>query len=210
MSDTVRLNVVLQLPPEIVEYALSLSKNLSKRSECYFVLGSSGPYPHITLYMGVYPERSVSAVLDVVRATAVESAPVACAAIGVDSLWGFVGIKLLLTAELRALHTRLLQCLNPLRKGNIFPKYLEPEYQCRFISARRESVQKYGYPCALECFSPHISLTRFKDETLAAEVSRNLKCELKPFTVNALAVYEMGEHGTCTKLVQKFPFGIGG
>ena len=205
--DIVRLNVVLQPPPEVVRYAIKLSKELATRGEPYFVLDGATLHPHVTLYQGVYPTHNISSVPNAVRQVAGMFKPLMCTAEKIDCLWGFITVKFPLAPELKQLHEQLVQRLNPMREGHIFAKYLEPEYQTRFNPAQRESVRQYGYPGALHLFNPHLSLIRFKDETLAAEVSRNLKCELKPFTVSELAVYEMGEHGTCTKLVEKFKLG---
>lgn len=205
--ETIRLNVVLEPPPEVAQEAIRLSKELATQGEPYFVSDGKNFYPHVTLYMGVYPTHHVQAVLDTVRSIASMYKPLVCADAKFHALWGFITLAFSLGPELKQVHEQLVQQLNPLREGHIFAKYLELEYQKRFSPAQYESVQWYGYPGALECFSPHLSLIRFKDETRAEEISRTLQCDITSFTVNELTVYEMGEHGTCTKLVEKFNLG---
>lgn len=73
-----------------------------------------------------------------------------------------------------------------------------------FTPEQKENIKKYGYPDAMSLYFPHLTIIRLKDELLAKKISKDINWNISEFIVNKLAIYEMGEHGTCRKLVKEF------
>lgn len=58
----------------------------------------------------------------------------------------------------------------------------------------------------MNLYRPRLTITRLKDESIVEKIAKNLKWEIPQFIVEKLAVYKMGEHGTCRELVREFSY----
>ena len=69
----------------------------------------------------------------------------------------------------------------------------------------KENISKYGYRNVGDQFEAHLTLTNFDKEDLDKEkVNKVLKSENLSFKANTLGVCEVGESGTCKKVLKKF------
>ena len=57
---------------------------------------------------------------------------------------------------------------------------------------------------SMNLYFPHLTIIRLKDEPLAKTISEGIIWDIPEFTVEKIAIYKMGEHGTCRELVKEF------
>jgi hypothetical protein len=111
-----------------------------------------------------------------------------------------------LNPEIKRFHEEVVTKLSPLREGHLMKKY-QPgaDYHLKFSFKQQENIEKYGYHRAMSLYHPHLTIIRLQNELSAEMVANQLTWEIPDFVVEKLAVYAMGEHGTCRKLIQEFP-----
>ncbi len=69
MENFIRIATVFELPPDVLETAVDLSKKIVGNRSVFFTLDSKALYPlsvhpHITIYAPEYPEHNVEQVLE--------------------------------------------------------------------------------------------------------------------------------------------------
>lgn len=199
-----RLNITFKLPESVAEKAISLSRKISKNNETIFVLDGIQFHPHITIYSPEYPEKNLDKVLEKVAEIASNTEKVNLVSKGISSDQGFISVEFNYTPELKEIHEESVLKLNSLREGHIREKYTADNYKMRFTLKQQESIKKYGYPDSMSLYFPHLTVIRLKDELLAKNISEQIRWDIPEFTADKIAVYKMGEHGTCRELVKKF------
>ena len=200
----VRLNITFKLPENIAEKAIGLSREISKNNEAFFVLDNVQFHPHITIYSPEYPEKNLGKALEKVAEIASNTEKVNLTLKGIISGQGFIGVKFNYTQEIKKIHERIVLELNSLREGYIREKYTVDDYKMNFTQEQQENIKKYGYPDSMGLYLPHLTIIRLKDEQLAKAVLEEIRWDILEFTIEKVAIYEMGEHGTCRELVKKF------
>ena len=200
----VRLNTAFKLPEDIAEKAISLSSETSKNNEAFFVLDGIQFHPHITIYSPEYPEKNLDKVLEKVAEIASKTEKVKLTLKGISSYQGSISIKFDYTKEIKKIHEGIISELNSLREGHIREKYTADDYKMKFTKEQQENIKKYGYPYSMGLYFPHLTIIRLKDEQLAKAVLEEIRWDILEFTIEKVAIYEMGEHGTCRELVKKF------
>ena len=203
MSSFLRLNIAFQPPKNIIEKAVGLSREINKDNEAFFVLDGIQFHPHITIYSPEYPEKNLDKVLEKIAGIARKTEKVNLILKGISSGQGFISVKFDYTPELKEIHEEIVLELNPLRGGHIREKYTADDYKMRLTSEQQENIKEYGYPDSMNLYSPHLTIIRLKDELLAKTISREMKWDISEFTVDKIAIYKMGEHGTCKRLVKE-------
>jgi hypothetical protein len=98
-----------------------------------------------------------------------------------------------LADHLYALHETFLADLAPLRSGNVQTSWPMTGPQKRMWDA-------YGYPLALECFNPHVTLGIVRDGT---SLSGNVR---QRWQAAALAIAGIDHLGRVIGIVEKYPF----
>jgi 2'-5' RNA ligase len=201
-----RVNTAFKPPEEVVKRAISLSRKIEKNNKAVFVLDGLQYHPHITIYSPEYPAANLNEILKVVQNVAGSTAKILFVFKEIKSVQGFIVVYFELNPEIKRLHEGVVTELNPLREGHLMKKY-QPgaDYQLKFSSKQQESIEKYGYHRAMSLYHPHLTIIRLEDESSAKMVARHLTWAAPQFTVEKLAVYAMGEHGTCRELIQEFP-----
>ncbi|MBI4600199.1 2'-5' RNA ligase family protein [Candidatus Uhrbacteria bacterium] len=201
-QEFIRLNVVFVVPENIVDTAIALSNKLGGRDDAYFTLGKNQCQPHITLYAPEYPESARNEVLKVVDGVTAHWSTIQCRIVGANSGQGYIGLEVEKTPEIQQLHEECVFRLNPLREGRLREKYAQ-DYRMQFSDEKIKNIETYGYPNAMSLYHPHLTVIRLKDEQRAPDVAQTIQWTYA-FNVTALAVYEMGDHGTCQKLIKEF------
>lgn len=202
-QDYVRLNAILVIPEEIETAAIDLSKKLGDENEALFILGREQCQPHITVYSPEYPKSAQEEVVAVVKRVATPMEPIRLHVVGASSGQGYIGLQVSLTPEIKQLHENLVAQLNPLRGGRVRGTYA-PDYHLKFSDEQIKNIEAYGYHNAMSLYHPHLTLIRLQNEQRAKEIAQTLEWPHQDVIVKAIAVYEMGEHGTCQKLVREF------
>jgi len=200
----IRLNTVLKLPDKVVEEAIALSREIAKDNKAVFVLDGIRFHPHITVYSPEYPEKNLDNVLENVEEITKNTEKVKLIFERIDTKQGFIVVGFVFSSEIKRLHEKVVEMLNPLREGHLKGKYEAPDYRMKLSQEKKENITKYGHPGTMTLYSPHLSIIRLEDEFLAEKVTETIKWNTVEFVVDKLAVYTMGENGTCKKLVREF------
>ena len=199
-----RLNITFKLPENVAEKAIGLSREISKKNKAFFVLDGIQFYPHITIYSPEYPEKNLDEVLEKISeiVSNIEKVNLTLKEIGGGQ--GFISIKFDYTPELKKIHEEIVLKLNPLRDSHTMEKYTADDYKMKLTTEKQENIRKYGYPSSMSLYSVHLTIIRLEDELLAKTISEGIKWDIPEFTIDKIAVYKMGEHGTCRELVKDF------
>lgn len=200
----IRLNTVLKPPEKIEEKIIKLSQKIGQKEAAEFILDGRNFFPHFTLYSPEYPLSQVNEVIKKVESLASRLYPVEMKFIGLKSNQGFITLDFILTPPLKKMHETIVEILNPLRENHHKEKYDAPDYQMKLSEEQKNNIIKYGYADAMSLYQPHLSIIRLKDEKIAGEIIKNIVWPEKEFTIDTLAIYKMGEHGTCVELVAEF------
>ncbi len=188
-----------------------ISKKLSGVGDTEFVLDDRVYFPHITLYSPGYPEKNVRKVMAMARHMAQRFSEIELRPKVVSGTHGYVMMSFERTPQLGIFHEAALKVLNPLREGHLLPRYRDESYFEKLPEEAQRFILEYGHPRVLSAWAPHMTLARFKDENVAMNVINNVSIRLPKFMCDEVAVFSMGEHGTCVeplgvfKLSTSFP-----
>lgn len=196
-----RLNVVIKPNREVEEYAIKVSKKLAEKGNVLFVLDGIDYFPHLTMYSPDFPENSYGEMVRNLRGISAKYSVFKVKFTLFDSEDGYIGINIDNNELVKSLHADIVNTLNPLRKGILREKYQDPEYVEKLSENQQKNIATYGYPAVMDEFTPHLTLIRFDNGERAKEVAKTLVWEIKDLKVEELGIFEMGENGTCTKLV---------
>lgn len=201
----IRLNTAFKPPKYIAEKAIVLSREISKENGVFFVLDAIHFHPHITIYSPEYPKSNIDKILKIIEKITSNTAKLKFQFLKISGEQGFISVKFNYSPEIKSFHEEIVTKLNPLREGRIKGRRKEgSDYQMNFNPEQKENIKKYGYPDAMNLYSPHLTITRLKEESSVEQISKNLNWDISQFTVDEIGVYKMGEHGTCQELVKEF------
>ena len=189
------LNVVIQPPPAIRQAAIALSGELAMREKAHFVLDGKEFHPHVTLYKAHVPRSSVEKVLEQVVDLADHPA-LLCRFGGIESGRGYILVRLVRSGPLDMLHAQIISAVNPLRVPGARVRVTRD-----LTSAEEKNNALYGHPNVLDTFSPHMTIVRLHDVSAAAHIAEKLTWMVDSFLADTVAVYRMGDHGTCRVLI---------
>jgi 2'-5' RNA ligase len=202
---TIRVNIALKPSSEVEQQAINLSRQLSGRGESYFILDGTAFYPHITIYAPPYLESQLKEVLEVAQKISGNFSRPKCMFTTIKAHQGYLGIGIHLSEEIKRFHEETVLRLNPLRERELRSGYtLGLDYHLYFSKAQEKSLLMYGYPGVVDLYQPHLTIIRFKNSVLAEEMAGSIDWGIKEFAADTLAVFIMGEHGTCKKLIREF------
>lgn len=208
MHKYIRLNTILIPPADLKSQALELAAKIAKDRETVFSVDDKNYLPHLTLYSPEYPTKNRAKVYQSVAAAVVNTKPIELVFESFYQSWGYVGLGFKKTPEIEDIHKRILEALNPLREGHQREKYTKEVSEGNYPSGQIKYIEQYGYHNILDAYEPHLTIARFKDQTISEKIVDDLKRDLSVPTsfANKLAVSEMGSDGTCTKILKTFEF----
>lgn len=201
----IRINIAVKPNSEVCQQVIDLSRKISSENEVLFVSDGINFLPHITLYSPEYPEYNFEKVLETVEHISKDMRQFEAKFSLFSSHLGYVDIALDKTNEWMNLHNLVVNQLNPLRDNHLREKYKHPKELAKYSSEQQNYILQFGYAEVFNAFRPHLTLSRLKDERTAKEIVASLQFPLKSFTVDTVAAYAMGDHGTCTKVIKEFP-----
>lgn len=196
-----RLNIVFSVPQNVKEKAITLSREIGDNNKAFFVLEGVNFHPHITIYSPRFSESKIEEVVKIIKEIAERTHKTEMVLKEIGSRQGFVSLRFDNSPAIKKLHEEILFKLNPLRENE---KIDESDYHAFFGAEQQKSVEKYGYPHALDIYSPHMTIIRLEDASLAENLSKSIKWDIPGFIVDKLAIYKMGEHGTCREIIREF------
>jgi 2'-5' RNA ligase len=201
----IRLNTVFKPSTEVVEEAITLSEEIGKSNESFFILDNIQFHPHITIYSPEYPIQNLKEVLKTVEEIAKNQEKIEFTFKELGIVEDFIAIFFNVSPEVKSLHKKIVTRLNPLREGHLRDKYLpSSEHYSSFSQKQLENIQKYGYPNVMDLYHLHLTITCLKDKSLAEKIVNSLSWKINHLFIDKLAVYTMGHSGTCKELVKEF------
>lgn len=202
----IRLNSVFKPPKDVIEKAILLSREIGQANKPLFILDGIEFHPHVTIYSPEYPESNIDKVFKVVEEVSNNTERTKLNFKQISSGDGYISIGFENSPEIKNIHEGVVTKLNPLRGGHLMEKHQEnlDRYDEDFSPERLESIRKYGYPDAMDLYKPHLTIIRLKDKRLAEKIAKKLNREINQFIVDKIAVYTMGENGTCRELIKEF------
>lgn len=195
------LDVYLELPGDLLKQAFALNRRVVSSAGGAVDFGA-GRIPHITLYMGLFPEAERAAVVSELKTVAAETAPFPIVLREIEtSRDGYLFWKVVADEPLRHLHERVVTALNPLRCGAVREKFLED--QERFTKEECVYIMKYGFPWVLDRFRPHVTVGYL--ENGAAAAADALGCPEARGEAVRIALGSVGDHGVILEAGEAFP-----
>ncbi|MBP6889435.1 MAG: hypothetical protein KBC83_03695 [Candidatus Moranbacteria bacterium] len=191
-------NVAL-IPSEAVGIqAIEMSRMLVDQGGV-FTLNSTNAYPHVSLYHVPLDPTKEEEVIEMLREALshIQSAPLK--QIGYrSSERGFVSVGYEKDEYILELHRSMLQALAPLWVKEI----IETAKEEALSKEQQESLEQYGWKAAEDLFDPHLTFSRLVQPN--PEVVSELKPQNFSFVSDLVGLFELGEHGTCTRCLAIF------
>jgi hypothetical protein len=152
--------------------------------------------------MGLFPISNRNKIVDVFSNSMEIASP--CRLLFSDIRFtedGYVFFDLSRSEDVQKLHEKVIELLNPLRKGLVREKYLQNS------SAYNEKeslyINKFGFPWLFDLYAPHLTLGKISFEQFERE---KVLCEIKEiiksmpgwteFFPSAIAIGNVGNNGT--------------
>ena len=200
-----RINIVFKPPQKVIRRAITLSKEISKKSNYFFVLDGIKFHPHITIYSPEFPEYNLNKIIKTVKSLTNNFSKVDFKFKKISAYKGFISIHFNCSIIIKRIHKEIVEKLNPLREDYKRKKYDNClDYHMHFNSEQKKNIKKYGYPDSMNLYSPHLTIIRLKDELYSENLVKNINWDIPKFTVDKIAIYNMGDHGTCKELIREF------
>lgn len=201
---TTPCDLVLLPSSNLAAKAISTSRDLQSFGALFELDGVSGPFPHISLYMTQLNDEHMDEAKKRLADIAKQTSPLYlnCTRYSLndehytDAEYG----RLPAIVELQMV---VVNAINPIRDG------MREKDKARMLAATskvRESLEKYGYRSVGELYRPHMTFTRFQSyQPEALKVLPDRTAFDGEFV--SLGLFEMGDNGTCKRLIAEFQFG---
>ena len=205
--------IVLLPPQEIDKKSIETSQFLEKFGTD-FTLNTTDKISHLSLYMANFTPENLEKAMAALKsiAAAAPPLPLQATAYAHDFDQGMFEIGYEKTENLVALQQKIVESLNPLRLGL---RAKDPvghtlsEWIPQLSGEQRENYDAFGYDEIGGLFRPHITFTRFTRRDLEVDTSILPPPEEFSGTFATLALFEMGENGTCVREVAAWKLGAG-
>lgn len=204
MSKRVAVDIVLIPPKEILELAIKTNNKFPDTAAENYILGPKTCIPHITLLMGLAEKKKLGQVSQTLNGLAKKTPPLNLSISAVDiharpDGKKISGFRIEKTPKLQNLHETLLAQMHDLFSYDGVAKemfYSPPPLD----SVPNYWVQGFAKNKVRENYEPHI--------TLGFGLPEKMDYPIK-FTTSDLALYHLGNHCTCRKILMKTKLSIG-
>ncbi len=198
--DYKRYDIVIIPPLDIRKQTVALSQALAPLGT-FFVVDDVTLHPHISLYHVPLEEESltvVTATLEKILAP-VRPFPLTQETYYPDrGVW--VGVRYTADKPILDLHTAIVEAIKNHRIIEDDTRYAERWSEMN--PEERQNLKECGWAHAYTRYFPHITFTKLK--TPLASVLDHLPQQEFSFVVDHIGLYELGSHGTATRLVADF------
>lgn len=197
-----QLNIVIEPAAEIRAAAIALSQHLAGIQAAHFALDGTTYHPHATVYKATIPDDHRDTVTRLVTALA-ERQRFACPFQPPKAGRGYVFIPLLCIGLLRGLHEQTVRQINRYRCRDA---RIRESNGRQWSDTERRNNRQWGHPNVFNCYRPHLTVIRFREDAQADAALSHVAWESPTFGATALAIYRMGDHGTCRELLHRAEF----
>ncbi len=200
MSDYKRYDVVVIPPSDIARQTVALSRALTPLGT-FFTVDGTTLQPHISLYHVPLAESSLSTVVSTLGAVLRTTKPFPLEQETYypdQGVW--VGVRYVASKPILDLHTTIIDAIKEYRVIEDDTRYAErwPEMN----PEERKNLKVCGWAHAYTRYSPHITFTKLR-EPRAGILDHLLQQEFS-FVADHIGLYELGENGTCVRLIADF------
>lgn len=198
--DYKRYDIVIIPPPEIAEQTVVLSRALAPLGT-FFTVDDVTLHPHISLYHVPLKESAVASVTEVLGMIARSRAPFLLTQ-GTyypdQGVW--VGVRYVADKPILDLHTTIIDAVKAYRVIEDDIRYAERWSEMNVN--KKKNLKECGWAHAYTHYSPHITFTKLREPR--AGILDHLPQREFSFLVDHIGLYELGDHGTCIRLIADF------
>lgn len=200
LMDYKRYDIVIIPPPEIREQAITLSQALAPLGT-FFVLDDTTRYPHISLYHVPLQAAVLPDVIETLGRVARET-PSFILRQGTyypdQGVW--VGVRYVADKPILDLHATVIDATKGFRTIED-----DARYKARWAELspkQRKNIEECGWADAYTRYSPHLTFSKLRAPR--ADVLAHLPQREFSFRVGYIGLFELGENGTCVRLIAQF------
>ncbi|MBP9728061.1 MAG: hypothetical protein KBD27_01655 [Candidatus Moranbacteria bacterium] len=198
--DYKRYDIVIIPPPDIREQTVALSRALVPLGT-FFVVDDVTIHPHISLYHVPLTESNVTPVIEALGKIVQSTTPFL---LRQDTYYPdqgvWVGLRYMADKPVLDLHTTIIDAIKAYRVIED-----DARYKARWAELdpkERTNLAECGWAHAYTHYSPHITFTKLKEPR--ANILDHLPQQEFSFFVDHIGLYELGDHGTATRLIADF------
>lgn len=195
-------DIVILPTPDIAQKAIAASEQLQKFGTLFTLNEKIGPFPHISLYMTQISTDHLDEAAGLLEAIASHAQSLNLTSKKYVQAENYIDADYERNSDIADLQMTVVNTINPIRDG------MREKDRARVLTSTgkvRENLEKYGYRSVGELYRPHITFARFSDEQPAATETLPNPATFSGKFVR-LGLFEMGDHGTCTRLIAGFDF----
>ncbi len=198
-----RYDIVVIPPPEIARQAIQLSQLLQPLGT-FFVLDGIALHPHLSLYHIPLEAEVLPAVIVALEKLAAVTEPFVLMQ---DTYYPdqgvWIGVRYVADKSVLDLHSNVIDVTKQYR-------VIEDDirYKARWSEMNpkeRTNLKECGWAHAYTLYSPHLTFTRLRQPY--TDVLAHLPQREFSFLADHIGLYELGDHGTCVRLVADFWLG---
>lgn len=195
-------NIVIIPNQAVADTARKVSAKISTIAPTCFQLDSALHNPHITIYHISLDTDSLEEVHEKLRRIASSRDSFSLNQKQyrlIDTRWIDIGYES--DENIMKLHRDVLEAVSPLRVQDVTAEMREEWSD--MSPERQENLELYGWSEIRNLYRPHLTLTRLV-ESAEEEILGKLPEGAFSFEVDTIALYELGEYGTCTAIIAEY------
>lgn len=197
-----RLNIVFIPPEKISSAAIDLCKQIENLYKVSFSLDGVTNHPHITIYQLIVSEDSLQKLTHILERIAQLATSQEFVFKNFQQHFGFLGASFEPTNQIKTFQQLVVEKTEAFRSKDIIQ--LDNSIIQQYPQKQQEIIRKFGFDNLLDFYNPHITITQLSDFKTAEKLTNELSWEAGSFCSNSLGLYELGDFGTCNKLIKKF------
>ena len=200
MSESIEnLNIAIIPPPALAKKAIGVSERFGRRGGL-FVLDNRNFFVHLTLYMFGAPKKSLGEIQVALDQLSTNEPALKLRTLKHRFDDGWVHVAFRRSRNITGLATRVIEIVNPLREGVIRARDKEKFNQ--YTKEEQKNLDRYGFISVGDLYIPHITFTKMPK--LEPDIFSDIATDDYSFTAERIGLFELGEHGTCRRLIREF------
>lgn len=180
---------------------IELSQSLKSHNTA-FVLDGKNKFAHMTVFMARFENSEIDNVLSAVKESLKNFNGFLCEQTGYFLTAGrYLEVSYFKSKEFIDLHELLIKNLKNYRINPGEP--FEEGYFTPYTSEQQKNTRETGYDLAHDLYRPHITLTRYKENTAPKNIPDFPPNNLS-FQLNKICIYEANDNGAVNKKLAEF------
>ncbi len=202
MQSTQSLNIVLLPDASTQKVAIELSRKLAGQYPTEFELNQTNILPHVTIYQADFPESNLEKIKSAIDKISSHTKKFDITLSTFSFLSNFIFWNVVISDEIKSLHEKIVEELNPLRNGIVKKELLEVK---DFYPGDQSDIRKYGSLLIGPNYLPHLTITCFKKTSNEKQILDLFNGQEKiSFTIDKLHLGILGQFGTVNKIIHSW------